>query len=160
MNDPAASDPIDDIRAAHEDIRRGAGGTPGGTKLFFVGLLLAVVGLYLFLDSVHVTTLPAGWMSGGVNRLFAGGAPTTSTGILFAPIFLGLVLLFYDSRLKAGWILFYLGLTVLVIEILSRIQFFMETKTSHLLLMLGMIAAGVGLMLRSFRETPSSPPKT
>jgi hypothetical protein len=68
------------------------------------------------------------------------------------------VLLFYNSRLMSGWVLFYLGLAILVIEILSRIQFMMQTKTSHLLLMLGMIAAGIGLMLRSFRESNAAPP--
>jgi hypothetical protein len=39
-----------------------------------------------------------------------------------------------------------------VIEILSRIQFLMQMKTSNLLLMLGMVAAGIGMMLRSFRD--------
>ena len=162
---PENSDRFEEIRRAHEEIRSGAGGTPGGTKMFFLGLALASVGLYLFLDSVMVTTLPMGWLSGGFNRMIGGGEyPTTSTGILFAPVFLGLVLLFYNSRLMIGWVLSYLGLAILVIEILSRIQFMMTTKTSHLLLMLGMIAAGVGLMLRSFREQkeasqlPKGPP--
>jgi len=162
---PDDSNTIDDIRRAHAEIRQGAGGTPGGTGMFFVGLLLAAVGLYLFLDSVQVITNQMGWMSGGFNRFAMGGnSPTTSTGILFVPIFIGLVLLFYNSRLMSGWVLFYLGLAILVIEILSRIQFMMQTKTSHLLLMLGMIAAGIGLMLRSFREQqetkqpPTSPP--
>jgi hypothetical protein len=161
---PDDSNTIDDIRRAHEEIRQGAGGTPGGTGMFFVGLILAAVGLYLFLDSVQVITGHMGWMSGGFNRMTGGNYPTTSTGILFVPIFLGLVLLFYNSRLMSGWVLFYLGLAVLVIEILSRVEFMMTTKTSHLLLMLGMIAAGIGLMLRSFREQqdtklpPNSPP--
>ena len=47
-----------------------------------------------------------------------------------------------------------------MIEILSRIQFLMQMKTSNLLLMLGMIAAGMGMMLRSFRDgthPPASP---
>ena len=146
---------IDDVRQMHEDLVRGAGGTPGGTWLFFCGLALAAAGLWMFLDSVRVVALPAGMFSGFLNRgMFGGGAPTTSTGILFAPIFIGLVLLFYDARWKLGWALFYLGLAVIVIEMLSHLQFMMNTKSSHLLLMLGMIAAGIGLMLRSFREQP------
>lgn len=159
---PNDANPIDDIRRAHEEIRQGAGGTPGGTGMFFVGLLLAAVGLYLFLDSVQVIAGDMGLLSGGFNRFAMGGnAPTTSTGILFVPVFVGLVLLFYNSRLMSGWVLFYVGLAILVIEILSRIRFMMQTKTSHLLLMLGMIAAGIGLMLRSFRESNASaqPPK-
>jgi len=149
---------IEDVRQMHEELVAGAGGTPGGTRLFFIGLVLAAAGLYFFLDSVRVVTLPAGLLSGFLNHgMFHNGAPTTSTGILFAPIFLGLITLFYDARLKSGWALFYVGLSVIVIEILSRIQFMMNTKTSHLLLMLGMIAAGIGLMLRSFREPAAKP---
>jgi uncharacterized membrane protein len=85
--------------------------------------------------------------------------PAMSTGIVFAPIFCGLVLLFYDARMKWGWALFYTGLAIIVIEILSRIQFLMDMRTSNLLLMLGMIAAGIGMMLRSFRDASPDEPK-
>ena len=82
-----------------------------------------------------------------------------STGIVFAPIFLGLVLLFYDAKLKWGWALFYVGLALILIEILSRIRFQMGMPVSNLLLMLGMVAAGIGMMLRSLRDmTPGQGP--
>jgi uncharacterized protein len=153
---------VENLRQQHEAMYRGAGGTPGGTKMFFIGLVLAAVGLYLFFDSVLVTTRPQGFFSGGFHRLM-GGAPgmmqTTSTGIIFAPFFIGIVILFYNSKLMIGWVLFYIGLAILAIEILSRIEFILQTKTSLLLLMLGMIAAGIGLMLRSFRDLEQEPPK-
>ena len=152
---------IDDIRGFHKELVSGAGGTPGGTWLFFVGLVLAGAGLWFFLSNVHVITRDVGLFSGAFNRgMFGGVMPAASTGIVFAPIFIGLVILFYDARLKWGWGLFYAGLAVIVIEILSRIQFLMQMKTSNLLLMLGMIAAGMGMMLRSFRDgthPPASP---
>lgn len=144
---------IDSVRRMQEDLVRGAGGTPGGTWLFFTGLVLAAAGLWFFLSNVHVVTQPLGLLSGVFSRgAFGGGMPSMSTGIVFAPIFLGLVFLFYDARMKWGWALFYVGLALIVIEILSRIQFMMDLKTSNLLLMLGMIAAGIGMMLRSFRD--------
>lgn len=151
---------IDKVRSLHEELVRGAGGTPGGTWLFFTGLVLAATGLWFFLSNVHVMTNPFGAISGLFSRgVFGGGQPAMSTGIVFAPIFLGLVMLFYDARLKWGWALFYVGLAVIVIEILSRIQFHMEMRTSNLLLMLGMVAAGIGMMLRSFRDmTPPATP--
>jgi NhaP-type Na+/H+ and K+/H+ antiporter len=62
------------------------------------------------------------------------------------------VLLFYDAKLKWGWALFYVGLALILIEILSRIRFQMGMPVSNLLLMLGMVAAGIGMMLRSFRD--------
>lgn len=155
---------IERVRTLHEDLVRGAGGTPGGTWLFFTGLVLAAAGLWFFLSNVHVLTNPFGVMSGLFSRgMFGGGQPAASTGIVFAPIFLGLVLLFYDARWRWGWALFYLGLAIIVIEILSRIQFHMDMRTSNLLLMMGMVAAGIGMMLRSFRDTSiteTPPPPT
>ena len=46
----------------------------------------------------------------------------------------------------------YLGIGTLAIEILSRIQFLFQMKTTHLLGMIVLFAAGVGLMLRSYRD--------
>lgn len=155
---------IQGVREMHESLVRGAGGTPGGTWLFFAGLVLAAAGIWFFLSNVHVTTMPIGMVSGIFNRgLFGDGMPAMSTGVVFAPIFAGLVLLFYDARWKWGWALFYVGLALIVIEILSRIQFLMNMRTSNLLLMMGMVAAGIGMMLRSFRDggqPPAGPVET
>jgi uncharacterized protein len=151
---------IEQVRTMHEDLVRGAGGTPGGTWLFFSGLVLAAAGLWFFLSNVHVVTRDFGMFSGAFSRgMLGGGMPAMSTGIVFAPIFFGLVLLFYDARMKWGWALFYTGLAIIVIEILSRIQFLMDMRTSNLLLMLGMIAAGIGMMLRSFRDASQGKPE-
>ena len=150
---------VGNVRQLHEDLVRGAGGTPGGTWLFFCGLILSAAGVWFFLSSVQVVTSPIGMVSGFFNRgVFGDGQPAMSTGIVFAPIFIGLVMLFYDARLKWGWALFYVGLAIIVIEILSRIQFLMSVRTSNLLLMLGMIAAGIGMMLRSFRDLSAPTP--
>lgn len=144
---------IDGVRSMQEQLVRGAGGTPGGTWLFFFGLVLAAAGLWFFLSNVQVVTTPVGMVSGLFDRgIFGGGMPAASTGIVFAPIFIGLVMLFYDARWKWGWALFYVGLALIVIEILSRIQFLMSMRTSNLLLMMGMVAAGIGMMLRSFKD--------
>ena len=54
---------IDDLRGFHKELVRGAGGTPGGTWLFFVGLVLAGAGLWFFLSNVHVITRDVGLFS-------------------------------------------------------------------------------------------------
>jgi hypothetical protein len=145
------------VQQLHEELVRGAGGTPGGTWLFFFGLVLAAAGLWFFLSNVHVMTEPFGIVSGTLGRGFGLGGPAMSTGVVFMPIFAGLVLLFYDARLKWGWALFYIGLAIIVIEILSRVRFQMGMPVSNLLLMLGMVAAGIGMMLRSFRDQSAAP---
>lgn len=150
-------DSLQDIEKTHRELVRGAGGTRGGCGLFSIGFALAAGGLYLFLDSVRVSSAGHGLFSGMLYGVFGNGHAngaydTTSMGLLFVPFFLGVVILFYDARLKIGWGLLYLGLGVLVVEILSRIRFFLHMKLTHLLLLLAMVAAGVGLMIRSFRD--------
>lgn len=137
---------------------KGSGGTEGGFFLFGIGFLLSAIAAYLLFDSVNATTgygLFSGLMRGGrhSNGMHGGFGHTTSMGIVFVPFMLGVVALFYDASKKWAWWLMYAGVTIVGVEILSHIRFEMSIKTSHLILMLGMFAAGVGLMLRSYRET-------
>ncbi|MEZ5299680.1 MAG: hypothetical protein R3F11_03270 [Verrucomicrobiales bacterium] len=46
--------------------------------------------------------------------------------------------------MKWAWGLLWIGLAIVVIEILSRIRFHMVMKTSHALILLTMIAAASG----------------
>ena len=117
-------------------------------------MVLTALGLYWLFDSVQVT-------SGGhglISRMIGGGGgvwDTTSRGIIFAPLVLGVVVLFYNAKWKIGWALLWSGFAVIVVEILSRLQFVFSMKTSHLILILGMTAAGIGLILRGLREDGS-----
>lgn len=79
---------------------------------------------------------------------------TTSMGIIFVPFFIGVIALFYDARMVWAWILTWIGVAIIVIEIVSRLRFFYEMKSSSFILMIVMFAAGAGLMLRSYRELP------
>ena len=130
------------------------GGTPGGLQKFGLGLVLSAVSLYFFFDSVHVDTRGVGWISGWMGGANAG---TTSMGIVFVPFFIGIVALFYDAKKRWGWAVTWVGLAILVVEILSRLQFLMNVKTSHLLIMIVTFAAGTGLMLRSYRDESIAP---
>lgn len=130
---------------------RGAGGRPGGAGLFLFGLVLASGGLLLLFDSVRATTAPMGFVSGWLGG-FGGAFETTSQAIVFVPFVLGVGLLFYESRWKAGWILLGAGLLLILVEILSRLRFLMNVKLTALLLMLTLLAAGTGMMLSALRD--------
>ena len=133
---------------------RGSGGTEGGVGKFFIGLSLAIGAIYFLFDSVTVTTRASGLVSGWVRGIGGMGDAwdTSSFGIVFVPFFLGVIALFYDARPRWAWALMWSGLGILVIEILSRIRFLMHMKLTYLALILVMGAAGVGLMLRSYRD--------
>ncbi len=117
------------------------GGKEGGEGLFIAGLILFGLGTWLFFDSVRVATAPWGWVSG---RFGGGLGQTTSMGILFVPFVAGIVVLFYDASKRWAWWLSGLGLVLIAVEILSRIRFVLEMKTTHFLMILAMIAAGAG----------------
>ena len=130
---------------------RGSGGTDGGVGMFFIGLTLAVLAVYLFFDSVRVTTaigLLSGFFGGGGGGLWR----TTSMGIIFVPFLIAVIGLFYDARRKWAWWLLYIGIAVIAIEILSHIRFYVNAKLTHLLGMMVLFSAGIGLMLRSLAD--------
>jgi len=137
---------------------KGSGGTDGGIGEFIVGFLLAAAALYFFFDSVRVSRFGAGMISQGMGgRGGMGMGQTTSMGILFVPFFIGVIGLFYDAKQRWAWVVMWMGVAMLVVEILSSLRFEMNMKMTMLLLMLVMFAAGTGLMLRSYRPVEAKP---
>ncbi len=119
----------------------GAGGTPGGLPQFFLGLGLAVVGAYLLTRQVTVQT--GYWTLGGYNAF----------GLSLIPFILGIGLLFLDSKSTWGFLLLFGGVLIIAAGILLNLTiYFQPTSLFNTLLMLGMTAAGVGLVLRSLKS--------
>jgi hypothetical protein len=121
--------------------RRGAGGTPGGVGEFFFGLILAGLGCYLLFNQVHVQT-GWGWRFGGTN----------SFGISLLPLLLGVGMLFYNGKSSIGWILTVGGVLFIVAGIIANMEiYFYRTTLLNTLIMLVLIAGGLGLIVRSLR---------
>ena len=57
-------------------------------------------------------------------------------GIVFVPFAIGVFSLFVDASRKWAWWLTHIGLAIVAVEILSRIRFLIEIKTSHFFMML------------------------
>lgn len=133
------------------------GGTKGGEALFIwgLGIFLLGFGAYLFLDSVRVTTGNAGVISGLISRRGGGGgmAGTVSNALIFTPFFLGIVILFFDATKKWAWWIAGVGLIFIIVEVISRTQFMVNLKVSHMVIILGVMASGAGLILRSYVQT-------
>ncbi len=120
---------------------RGAGGTPGGLGEFLVGLGLLVAGGYLFLQQVIVTG--GSWTLWGYN----------SFGLSLVPFLLGLGIVFYDGKSKMGWLLVSAGVIVIVAGVIANLRvYFAPTSLYNTLMMLGMVAVGIGLVARSVRD--------
>ena len=123
----------------------GAGGTPGGVGQFFIGLIMAGVGAYLLFSQVQVTT--SWWHWWGVN----------SFGLSLLPMLIGVGILFFNGKSMVGWILAALGFAIIVAGILMNMDiYFRQTSLYNTIVMLVLLAGGLGLMARSLRARPSA----
>ena len=125
-----------------KDKIRGAGGTPGGVGQFVFGLGLVVAGGYLFLS--NVTVMSSNWQLWGYNAF----------GLSLIPMLLGIGLLFFDGRSVIGWLLTFGGVIIIIMGIIANLHiYFNPTSLTNTFIMLGMLAAGIGLVARSLRAS-------
>jgi hypothetical protein len=123
---------------------QGAGGTPGGVGIFFGGLAMVAGGGYLLLQQVQVHSGFWSWF--GSNTF----------GLTLVPLLIGIGFLFFDGKSKAGWVLTALGAIFILAGILTNLQiYFQPTSLFNTLLMLALLAGGLGLIARSVRATPT-----
>jgi uncharacterized protein len=116
------------------------GGTPGGLGEFFLGLALALVGGYFLTQQVSVSSNT--WTFMGYN----------SFGLSLVPFIVGIVLLFANGKSIAGHALLYIGVIIILAGILMNLRiYFQPTSLFNTLMMLGLLAAGVGLIIKSIR---------
>jgi hypothetical protein len=123
-----------------EERRRGAGGTPGGIGEFLAGLAMAVAGAYMLTQQVTVTS--------GFWTLWGHSA----FGLSLLPLVVGIGILFYNGKSIAGWILTFAGVVIIFAGILMNLQiYFQPTSLFNTIVMLILLAGGVGLVARALR---------
>jgi hypothetical protein len=123
---------------------KGAGGTPGGVGTFFLGLAMAAVGGYLLLNQVTVHSGFWSWFGGN------------TFGLTLLPMLVGIGLLFFDGKSTVGWVLTVLGALIIVAGIITNLQiYFRPTSLYNTLVMLALLAGGLGLIARSLKAARS-----
>jgi hypothetical protein len=126
---------------------KGAGGTTGGIGMFFGGAALVVAGAYLLLTRVSVVS--GGWLFYGYNAF----------GLTLFPLLIGIGILFYNGRSILGWLLTAAGALIILVGIVANLHiYFQPTSLFDTLLMLGLLAGGIGLVARSLRAIEVSEP--
>lgn len=122
---------------------QGPGGTPGGLGSFLGGLAMAVAGGYLLLTRVTVGS--GHWLLWGYSAF----------GLSLVPLLIGIGILFFNGRSLPGWILTGAGAVVILAGIIANMHiYFAPTSLFDTLVMLVLLAGGLGLMARSFRPSP------
>jgi hypothetical protein len=120
--------------------RRGAGGTPGGVGEFLGGLAMAVAGAYMLTERVTVTS--SYWSLWGHSAF----------GLSLLPLVVGIGLLFYNGKSIAGWLLTFAGAVIILAGVITNLQiYFQPTSLFSTIVMLVLLAGGIGLVARSLR---------
>ena len=123
-----------------ERIQRGAGGTTGGVGEFLLGLGMSVAGAYLLTQRVTVTS--GYWTLWGYNAF----------GLSLLPLLFGIGLLFFNGKSIIGWLLTFAGVVIVLVGIIANLGiYFQPTSLFNTLVMLVLLAGGIGLVARSLR---------
>ena len=114
---------------------------------FFIGLFMAVAGVYLLTNQVRVGTFYWGW------HYSLWGMEVTPFGITLLPFVIGVVLVFFDTRSRVGWALAGISLVAIFVGIVASLQVYFRSTSLYVALgILILIAGGLGLMLRALRS--------
>lgn len=123
----------------------GAGGTPGGAGQFFIGLMCAVAGGWLLTNQVQVT-------SGGFWSFYG----VSSFGLSLIPFLVGTGMIFFNGKSILGWLLLAAGITIILVGVLANLRiYFQPTSLFNTLIMLGLLAGGIGAMAAALRVKPT-----
>lgn len=117
---------------------RGAGGTPGGIGEFFLGLAMVIAGAYMITNRIVVVS---GYWSFGGYSVF---------GLSLIPLIIGIGILFFNGRSIAGWLLLFIGIVIIVTGVLMNLHiYFQATSLFGTIVMIVLLAGGIGLILRA-----------
>jgi hypothetical protein len=114
------------------------GGTSGGLGHFVLGFIMVCGGAYFLADRVTVF--------GGYWNFYGGN----SFGITLIPMLIGVGLLFWNGRSKAGWVLTCAGAIFIFAGVIANLHiYFQPTSLFHTVIMLVLLVGGLGLIARS-----------
>jgi hypothetical protein len=119
---------------------RDVGGTPGGLGEFLGGLAMACAGGYLLTHQVVVTS--SFWSLYGMSAF----------GLTLVPMLIGVGMLFFDGRSVVGWLLTGAGAIFILAGVIANLHvYFVPTSLFNTLVMLVLLAGGIGLIARALR---------
>lgn len=121
------------------------GGTPGGLGSFLLGFGMTCGGGYLLSNQVMVAS--SYWNFYGGNTF----------GITLLPMLIGVGILFFSGRSTIGWLLTAGGALFILAGVLANLHiYFQPTSLFNTMVMLILLAGGLGLIARALRPHRSS----
>ena len=107
---------------------------------FFIGIILLGVGLFMLSKRVVVS---GGWYTWKIWGF------DISSGLVTVPLIIGIIWYFVNSKSIAPKIIITLGVIFIIVTIIMSIRIhFVATSLYEYILIIGMAAAGAGLLLK------------
>lgn len=107
---------------------------------FLIGIILTSVGLFLLTQQTIVTMNWYHW---------AFGSFKLASGLILVPFIIGVIVMFFNPKSLIGKIVTIIGIVIIIATIIMSIDIaFKQTSLYNFIIMIGMIAAGSGLLLR------------
>lgn len=116
-----------------------------GSDKFLLGCSFAIVAFYLFYDSGGTGAARSGIVAQSLREAL-GSFGSSIRGLMLmlcVPFLLGFLALLHDDQTKWAWSLVGIGGALLIIELLSRFNFFENLNLSRLLSLIAAIVPGV-----------------
>lgn len=109
---------------------------------FFLGIILLGAGLFMLSKRVIVTS--GGWYMWSIGNF------NISSGTVVIPLIIGIIWYFVDQKSKIAKAIITLGIIFIVLSIIMSVRIhFVQTSLFDYILIIGMAAAGSGLLLRT-----------
>ena len=119
---------------------RSPGGTSGGLLEFLGGVAMVVAGGYLLTSRVTVTS--GYWTLWGYDAF----------GLSMLPLLVGIGMLFFNGRSFFGWLLLLVGAVIILAGIIASLRiWFQPTSLFATIMILGLMAGGIGLIAKALR---------
>ena len=132
------SQELNDLKAPNQDKNNS-----GGNELlqFFIGVILLGTGLFMLSKRIMVHSSWYVWRVGGFDL---------SSGTITIPLIIGIIWYFANSKSVVPKIIITLSIIFMVISVIMSVRInFVTTSMFDYILILGMAAAGSGLLLKT-----------
>ena len=136
--DKSISEELDDLKVSDKNKEQSS---ENELLQFFLGVILLGVGLFMLSKRVMVHSSWYTWRIGGFDL---------SSGTITIPLIIGIIWYFFNSKSILPKIIITLSVIFIVVSIIMSVRInFVTTSMFDYILILGMAAAGSGLLLKT-----------
>lgn len=132
----------DTIQKIIDDVKKDEPRKERNPIFFIIGAVLLIIGVFILSRKIIVTNSFATFSILGHDF---------TSGLLLFPLIFGIIWLFYDTKSIGAKILTAIGILLVIVSVIMSIHIHLTMMTLFdYIIIIGMIAAGIGFLLRYY----------